>query len=214
MDVALLTFRQLLALVAAQDKDRAAAEAALAVLRKKASPRLGFYMRQVGVGAQIWIDDLQQELWFAVWRLAYQYDTEKGRPINWLFRVAKSVATHHRRAEERQKRSNGETTVYLDCGDVFANDIVDHRTDEPSEQAESGQMTEMLNECLDRLSPKHQAVLRAVFYERLDYREAADKLGIRSKSTVERRVKAAIKRLREMFDTPDNDVPTVRNIFV
>jgi RNA polymerase sigma factor (sigma-70 family) len=116
--------------------------------------------------------DLTGDVFLAVIDSAHTYRPESGRPIAWLFGVARNVVASEHRRSARELRARTRLPVAGDL--VEADDLarLHARID-----AEAG--SRRLYRAMERLSPSERAVLELVALDGLEVSEAARALGIR-----------------------------------
>jgi RNA polymerase sigma-70 factor (ECF subfamily) len=139
--------------------------------------------------------DLVQETLLRAWKHIDHLDAEPGRSRSYLLTIARNVVTDAWRAEQRRPY------LVADKAAVAAlplPDVVD--------QLVKGWL---VAEALERLSPDHQAVVRARYYEDQSIADAARKLSV-PEGTVKSRSYYAVRALRAAFEemgVPDDEHP-------
>jgi RNA polymerase sigma-70 factor (ECF subfamily) len=129
--------------------------------------------------------DLVQETLLRAWRYIDHLDAEPGRSRSYLLTIARNVVTNAWRAEQRRPHLVADEAA---VAALPSPDDVD-------------QLVEgwLVAEALGRLSPDHQAVVRALYYEDQSVADAARKLSV-PEGTVKSRAYYAIRALRAAFD--------------
>ena len=169
-----------LALIGAGDRD------ALKKLYDSTSAKL------FGVILRILIDrgeaeDVLQEVYITVWRKAAEFDASRASPITWLATIARN------RAIDRLRARGSRPTTTLD----LAADVV-----EPSPGADtlidSANDARRVSAALDRLDPRHAAIIRSAYYEGLTYETLAEREGV-PVGTLKSWVRRGLIRMRGEF---------------
>jgi RNA polymerase sigma-70 factor (ECF subfamily) len=129
--------------------------------------------------------DLVQETLLRAWRHIDHLDAEPGRSRSYLLTIARNVVTNAWRAEQRRPH------LVADRAAVAALPSSDH-----VDRLVEGWV---VAEALGRLSPNHQAVVRALYYEDQTVADAARKLSV-PEGTVKSRAYHAVRALRAAFE--------------
>jgi len=130
-------------------------------------------------------EDLVQETLLRAWKHIDHLDTEPGRTRSYLLTIARNVVTNAWRAEQRRPHLVSDEAA---VASVPSADNVD-------------QLVEgwLVAEALERLSPDHQAVVRALYYEGQSVAGAAHALSV-PEGTVKSRAYYAVRALRTAFE--------------
>ena len=130
-------------------------------------------------------EDLVQETLLRAWKHIDHLDTEPGRTRSYLLTIARNVVTNAWRAEQRRPHLVSDEAA---VASVPSADNVD-------------QLVEgwLVAEALERLSPDHQAVVRAMYYEGQSVADAARRLAV-PEGTVKSRAYYAVRALRTAFE--------------
>lgn len=112
-------------------------------------------------------EDVLQEVYITVWRKAAEFDATRASPITWLATIARNRAIDRFRA-----RGSRPTTTLDNATDIAdlapgADALIDTATD-----------ARRVREALDRLDPRHAAIIRSAYYEGLTYEALAEREGI------------------------------------
>ncbi len=116
--------------------------------------------------------DLTGEVFLAAIDSAHTYRPESGRPIAWLFGVARNVIAGERRRTARELRARMRLPA---AGELIEADDLARLHARIDAEAESRR----LYQAMDRLSSNERAVLELVALDGLEVSEAAQTLGIR-----------------------------------
>ncbi len=136
--------------------------------------------------------DLTGEVFLAVIDSAHTYRPESGRPIAWLFGIARNVIAGERRRNARELRAR---TRLPAAGALIEPDDLARLHARIDAEAESRR----IYEAMDRLSAGERAVLELVALDGLSSREAAGALGIRP-ATARVRLHRARRHLQDELD--------------
>jgi RNA polymerase sigma-70 factor, ECF subfamily len=131
-------------------------------------------------------EDLVQETLLRAWKHIDHLDTdEPGRTRSYLLTIARNVVTNAWRAEQRRPHLVADEAA---VASVPSADNVD-------------QLVEgwLVAEALERLSPDHQAVVKAMYYEGQSVADTAQKLSV-PEGTVKSRAYYAVRALRTAFE--------------
>jgi len=153
---------------AASGRAQASDEArhALRILYEQTSGRLYAVALRV-VGNRDWAEDVLQETFITIWRIAPQYRAALSPPMAWLGVVARSRALDflRRRASER-----------ADAGLVLDEAAEDSLAGEAADPIDSSQASERawaLHECLRKLDAPQRQVVSLAYFRDLSYSEVA-----------------------------------------
>src|ERR1700759_3941700 len=130
-------------------------------------------------------EDLVQETLLRAWKHIDHLDTEPGRTRSYLLTIARNVVTNAWRAERRRPH------LVADEGAVAAVPSADN-----VDQLVEGWL---VSEALERLSPDHRAVVKAMYYEGQSVAVVAERLAI-PEGTVKSRAYYAVRALRTAFE--------------
>jgi RNA polymerase sigma-70 factor (ECF subfamily) len=112
-------------------------------------------------------EDVLQEVYITVWRKAAEFDASRASPITWLATIARN------RAIDRLRARGSRPTTPLDAAAEVA---------EPSPPADALLATaddaRRVAAALDRLDPRHAAVIRSAYFDGLTYETLAAREGI------------------------------------
>lgn len=151
---------------------------------RETNPYLRAYLAGTGV-ARDEIDDLAQDVYVELYKTLHRIPPE-ATPLQWLKGIARNLAANHfRKLSRRQK-------VYRES---IAEILVRH------EECQSRSMVdwdvrEILNRCLERLSPSSRRLVQLRYSEELSSQTIAEKI----ESTAEA-VRIALFRIRSSLKT-------------
>jgi RNA polymerase sigma-70 factor (ECF subfamily) len=180
----------LLARVAARPQDGRSvdAERALRELYEITSGRLyGVALRVVG--NREWAEDVLQEAFLSIWRVAADYRRSLSPPLAWLGLIARSRALDflRRRASER-----ADAGVELD--DAFAQTVAGDSPD-PMDTSQASEQAWALHECLRKLEARQRELVSLAYFRDLSHSELAQQLRL-PLGTVKTWVRRALEQLR------------------
>ena len=130
-------------------------------------------------------EEVVHEAVLSAWRKYEQYDPERGSEQAWMFGIVRNVANSRHRKDRRhlQVIPDSEATA-----------------GEPEED-QSARIVErsLIIDAMRTLSPDHQAVIAATYWDGLSTREAAHRLGI-PEGTVKSRLHYGLRMLRTLLE--------------
>ena len=147
--------------------------------------------------------DLLQDVFLKVYENMDSFES-RSQVYTWIYRIAVNHALNHLKRERRN--------VWVDLMDESLGELLRHESVElpgfggavarPDEEMESNEMTRLVKESIDSLSPKYRIPFVLLKDEHMSYADIAKVLGI-SLSAVESRIhrarKHVIKRLGPMI---------------
>jgi len=144
---------------------------------------LGFVLRYVHDHQRA--QDVVQETLLRAWRHLDRLDVRCGDPRSYLMTVARNVLTDEWRAAGRRPRlvHDAEAMATVGCADG-----IDATVDGL-----------MVTQAIGRLTPEHQAVVQALYYDGWSVAQAAHVLGV-PEGTVKSRSYYAVRALRAAFE--------------
>ncbi|MDH6196011.1 RNA polymerase sigma-70 factor (ECF subfamily) [Mycobacterium frederiksbergense] len=132
-------------------------------------------------------EDIVQETFARAWKNIDQIDTTDGNPRSFLFTIARNVVVDQWRRRSRRGEVLVDTDIDIDTALPGADDV-----NKSLERI-------VIGESLQRLSPEHREVVRALYFDDLTLAQAADRLNI-AVGTVKSRSYYAVRALRAVFD--------------
>lgn len=112
-------------------------------------------------------EDVLQEVYITVWRKAAEFDATRASPITWMATIARNRAIDRLRA----RGSRPTTTIDLAAEVVEPSPAADALIDTAND-------ARRVTAALDRLDPRHAAIIRSAYYEGLTYEALAAREGI------------------------------------
>ena len=130
-------------------------------------------------------EDLVSEVFIEVWRNAGQFEA-RSQVSTWLLSIAR-----HKALSALRRRSTDE----LD-DDVI--EFIEDPSDSPEVTLQKTERSEILRDCLMRLSPAHREIIDLVYYHERTIDEVAEIIGV-PRNTVKTRLFYARKRIGELL---------------
>ncbi|HXD39078.1 MAG TPA: sigma-70 family RNA polymerase sigma factor [Ramlibacter sp.] len=164
------------------------AEAALRELYDLTSSRLYGVALRVVTNRE-WAEDVLQEAYLNVWRIAGNYHEALSPPLAWMGVIVRSRALDflRRRASER-----ADTAVELDA---VISDSVAGDSPNPMDVSEASEQAWALHECLRQLEARQREVLSLAYLRDLSHGELAEQLKL-PLGTVKTWIRRGIEQLR------------------
>lgn len=185
---------QLIALlerIGARDADGARpqdGEAALRALYDLTAGKLyGVALRVVG--NREWAEDVLQEAFLNIWRIAGDYRTALSPPMAWMGVIVRSRALDflRRRASERADAA-------LELDDVIAETVAGDGAN-PMDTSQASEQAWALHECLRKLENKQREVVSLAYLRDLSHGELAEQLKL-PLGTVKTWIRRGLEQLR------------------
>ncbi len=129
--------------------------------------------------------DVLQESFIKIWKKADSYDASKAKLFTWLFRIIRNTAID----KLRSINNKSDKEVQIDVSDVYNLGV-------------SGIRPELMDvqENLEKIEPKYQIVLEALFFQGMTQQEASEELDI-PLGTVKSRLKIGLRELGKIYGT-------------
>ena len=135
-------------------------------------------------------EEVVLDVYMQVWQQAERYDPARGRPLAWLFTIARSRAIDAlRRTRQTSRRAE-------------PIERADGRTDTgilPDESAAGSELRQTVLAALDALPVEQRTVLELAYFGGMSHSEIAEELGL-PLGTVKTRTRLALIRLRGALD--------------
>lgn len=132
-------------------------------------------------------EEITQEVFVDLWRLAARFDAAKGNVRSWAATIA------HRRAVDRVRSEQAHRT--RERSDALA---VPPASSGPDELAVDGESRQRAVSALGQLSPPQREALELAYYGGFTHVEIADQLGI-ALGTAKTRIRDGLLRLRSVL---------------
>lgn len=134
------------------------------------------------------IEDLVQEIFIKAYTNIQSFDASRKFSA-WLYRIA------HNEFINAIKKRGKEPLPFFDLDILWPHSVSKENADKETNQRE---LSQMLDKCLDKLSPKYREPLVLYYYEDLTYQGIADVLHI-PVATVGIRLKRGKEMLKSLF---------------
>ncbi|AWX45394.1 hypothetical protein HME9304_02408 [Flagellimonas maritima] len=129
--------------------------------------------------------DVLQESFIKIWKKADSYDASKAKLFTWLFRIIRNTAID----KLRSINNKSDKEVQIDVSDVYNLGVSAIRPELMDVQ-----------ENLEKIEPKYQIVLEALFFQGMTQQEASEELDI-PLGTVKSRLKIGLRELGKIYGT-------------
>ncbi len=172
----------------AQPQRRSDAEAALRELYDQTSSKLfGTALRVVN--NRDWAEDVLQEAYLNIWRIAGNYRATLSPPMAWMGVIVRSRALDflRRRASER-------ADAVRELDDVI-NDTVAGDSPNPMDTTQASEQAWALHECLRKLEARQREVVSLAYLRDLSHGELAQQLKL-PLGTVKTWIRRGLEQLR------------------
>ncbi|PWL37469.1 RNA polymerase subunit sigma-70 [Flagellimonas aquimarina] len=129
--------------------------------------------------------DVLQESFIKIWKKADSYDASKAKLFTWLFRITRNTAID----KLRSVNNKSDKEVQIDVSDVYNLGV-------------NGIMPDFIDvqDNLEKIEPKYQIVLEALFFQGMTQQEASEELDI-PLGTVKSRLKIGLRELGKIYGT-------------
>ena len=164
-------------------------EEALRTLYERTSPRLfGLAMRVLR--QRDTAEDVLQESFLTVWRVAVDYRASLSPPLAWLGLIVRSRAL-----DALRKRASARTGVTQEYDDALEQGTEDANAASPMDAADASQQAQALHQCLSRLEQRQREVVSLAYLRDLSHSELAQQLAI-PLGTVKTWIRRGLEQLR------------------
>ena len=163
-------------------------EGALRTLYERTSPRLfGLAMRVLR--QRDTAEDVLQEAFLTVWRVAVDYRASLSPPLAWLGLIVRSRAL-----DALRKRASARTGVTQEYDDAMEQGTEGEDTS-PMDAADASQQAQALHQCLSRLEQRQREVVSLAYLRDLSHSELSEQLAI-PLGTVKTWIRRGLEQLR------------------
>ena len=175
-------------MIALLDRVALADEAALRELYELTSSKLyGVAVRVVG--NRSWAEDVLQEAFLNIWRIAGDYKATLSPPMAWMCLIVRSRGLDFLR---RRTSDRADTAQELD--EVLA-DTLEGDSANPMDMALAGEQAWALHQCLSQLENKQREVVSLAYLRDLSHGELAEQLKL-PLGTVKTWIRRGLAQLR------------------
>jgi len=163
-------------------------EAALRQLYDRTSPRLfGLALRVVR--QREWAEDVLQEAFLTIWRVAADYRGTLSPPLAWLGLIVRS------RALDLLRRRTADRAQLTQEFDDLLGDTLESDAPNPMDLADAGEQAWALHQCLQQLEDKQREVVSLAYLRDLSHGELAEQLRL-PLGTVKTWIRRGLEKLR------------------
>lgn len=127
--------------------------------------------------------DVLQESFVKIWKKADSYDSTKAKLFTWLFRITRNTAIDKLRSINTKSTKE----IQMDVSDVYT----------LGTESTKPELMDVRDN-LDKLEPKYQIVLEALFFEGMTQQEASEELDI-PLGTIKSRLKIGLRELKKIY---------------
>ncbi len=164
------------------------AEAALRELYDLTSSKLyGVALRVVG--NREWAEDVLQDAYLNIWRIAADYRAALSPPMAWMGVIVRSRALDFRR-----RRGTERVDLNQPLDDVVTDTVAGDSPD-PMDTTQASERAWALHQCLGRLESKHREVVSLAYLRDLSHGELAQQLKL-PLGTVKTWIRRGLEQLR------------------
>lgn len=175
-------------LIALIDRVAMADEAALRELYELTSSKLyGVAVRVVSNRG--WAEDVLQEAFINIWRIAGDYKASLSPPMAWLCLIVRS-----RGLDFLRRRSSDRADATQELDDVMA-ETLEGDSANPMDTALAGEQAWALHQCLGQLDNKQREVVSLAYLRDLSHGELAEQLKL-PLGTVKTWIRRGLEKLR------------------
>lgn len=128
--------------------------------------------------------DVLQESFVKIWKKSGTYDASKAKLFTWLFRITRNTAID----KLRSLGTKSDMEIQIDVSNVYRIGV----------EGISPELMDMRKH-LEKIDPKYQEVLEALFFEGMTQQEASEELDI-PLGTIKSRLKIGLRELRKIYD--------------
>ena len=127
--------------------------------------------------------DVLQESFVKIWKKGNSYDSTKAKLFTWLFRITRNTAID----KLRSLSTKSDKEIQIDVSDVYNLGIESIRPEFMD-----------IRQNLEKIEPKYQIVLDALFFQGMTQQEASDELDI-PLGTIKSRLKIGLRELKKIY---------------
>jgi RNA polymerase sigma-70 factor (ECF subfamily) len=117
-----------------------------------------------------WAEDVLQDAFINIWRVAGSYKASLSPPMAWLGLVVRS-----RGLDFLRRRTSDRVDKSIELDDVIS-DTVAGESPNPSDQAEASEQAKALHQCLSLLENKQREVLSLAYLRDMSHAELSEQL--------------------------------------
>ncbi|MEM9000917.1 MAG: RNA polymerase sigma factor [Bacteroidota bacterium] len=128
--------------------------------------------------------DVLQESFVKIWKKSDSYDATKAKLFTWLFRITRNTAID----KLRSINTKADKEIQIDVSNVYTIGVNSIQPDFLD-----------IKENLEKIEPKYQIVLDALFFQGMTQQEASEELDI-PLGTIKSRLKIGLRELRKIYN--------------
>ncbi|MDM0112014.1 sigma-70 family RNA polymerase sigma factor [Variovorax sp. J22R133] len=163
-------------------------ETALRLLYDRTAPRLlGLAMRVVR--QREWAEDVLQESFLTIWRVAGDYRSSLSPPLAWMGLIVRS-----RSLDLLRRRSAERAQLTQDLDETMADALVSDAAS-PMDAADASEQAQALHRCLQELDGRQREVVSLAWLHDMSHVELAGQLAL-PLGTVKTWIRRALEKLR------------------
>lgn len=163
-------------------------EAALRQLYDRTSPRLfGLALRVVR--QREWAEDVLQEAFLTIWRVAGDYRGTLSPPMAWLGLIVRS------RSLDLLRRRTADRAQLTQEFDEIMGDTLKSEAPDPMDMADAGEQAWALHQCLQQLEGRQREVVSLAYLRDLSHGELSEQLKL-PLGTVKTWIRRGLEKLR------------------
>ncbi|MBC7468149.1 MAG: sigma-70 family RNA polymerase sigma factor [Ramlibacter sp.] len=136
-----------------------------------------------------WAEDVLQEAYLNIWRIAGDYRSALSPPMAWMGVIVRSRALDFRRRRASERADAG-----LELNDVITETVAGDSPD-PMDTTQASELACALHECLRKLEPKQREVVSLAYLRDLSHGELAEQLKL-PLGTVKTWIRRGLEQLR------------------
>ncbi len=163
-------------------------EAALRLLYDRTSPKLfGLALRVVR--QREWAEDVLQEAFMTIWRVAGDYRATLSPPMAWMGLIVRSRAL-----DLLRRRTADRAQLTQEFDDVLA-ETLESDAPNPADTADASEQAWALHQCLSQLEGRQREVVSLAYLRDMSHGELAEQLKL-PLGTVKTWIRRGIEKLR------------------
>jgi RNA polymerase sigma-70 factor, ECF subfamily len=137
-------------------------------------------------------EEVVLDVFAQVWRSAKTFDPQRGKPMAWLFTIARSRVLDRLRKRQRQGKITEAIATATEID--FPTSSVD-----PFEDVEIAERRDLIRRALSTLPYEQRQAIEMAYYRGLSHQEIASATGI-SLGTIKTRIRLGLNKLRSAID--------------
>ncbi|WP_425584049.1 RNA polymerase sigma factor [Variovorax defluvii] len=163
-------------------------DTALRLLYERASPKL-FGLAMKVLRQREWAEDVLQESFLTIWRVAADYRSTLSPPMAWMGLIVRSRAL-----DLLRRRTADRAQLTQEFDEVMA-ETFESDASNPMDTADASQQAWALHQCLSRLEGRQREVLCLAYLRELSHGELAEQLKL-PLGTVKTWIRRGLEKLR------------------